>query len=255
MIHNIPFRSPRSGFLIYSVMKDSFDKYAEKYDSWFLKNKNVLYSELKLVAFFLKNAGDILSVGCGSGLFEMLLQKEYDIAVKYGIEPSKSMADIARKRGMIVKTETAEDGDFGQNLYNTILFNGTPSYINDLQKAFTKTYDALRAEGKIVVIDVPKESSYALLYNLAKVLGKWDHPMLEGIQPRDPYPIEFVKAASWRTTAEKTNLLKNAGFCDFDYAQTLTKHPVYSDNELEEPRKGYDCGDYVAICSYKKGKQ
>jgi SAM-dependent methyltransferase len=232
-------------------MKSNFDQYAEKYDAWFLKNKNVLYSELKLVAFFLKNAGDVLSVGCGSGLFEMLLQQEYKITVKYGIEPSKAMAEIAGKRGMIVRIETAEEGDFGQNQYDTILFNGTPSYINDLQKAFNRTFKALRTGGKIVVIDVPKESSYAMLYNLAKVLGTWSHPLLEGIQPKDPYPIEFVKSANWRTTMEKTAMLNKAGFTDFAYAQTLTKHPVYSDNSLEEPREGFDCGDYVAICAYK----
>ncbi|MBP8960200.1 MAG: class I SAM-dependent methyltransferase [Bacteroidales bacterium] len=233
-------------------MKDSFDMYAEKYDTWFLKNKNVLYSELKLVAHFLNNAGDILSVGCGSGLFEMLLKKEFNISVKYGIEPSKSMAEIAEKRGMIVRTETAEEGDFGENQYDTIIFNGTTSYLKDLQKAFNKAYNALHKNGRIVVIDVPKESSYAMLYSLAKVVGSWDHPLLEGIQPPDPYPIEFVKAARWRTTAEKTMLLKQEGFSDFAFAQTLTKHPVYSDNELEEPKEGFDCGDYVAICAYKK---
>ncbi|MBN2272915.1 MAG: class I SAM-dependent methyltransferase [Bacteroidales bacterium] len=232
-------------------MNDNFDQYAEKYDAWFLKNKNVLYSELKLVAHFLKNTGDALSVGCGSGLFEMLLQQEFNITVKYGIEPSKSMAEIAEKRGMTVRIETAEDGDFGLNQYDAILFNGTPSYINDLQKAFNKTCQALRKGGRIVVIDVPKESSYALLYNLAKVLGTWDHPLLKGVQPKDPYPIEFVKAANWRTTTEKVNMLKEAGFSDFAFAQTLTRHPVYSDNTIEEPMEGFDCGDYVAICAFK----
>lgn len=247
----IPFRSQRSGFLFLITMNDNFDQYAAKYDAWFLKNKNVLYSELKLVAHFLKNAGDTLSVGCGSGLFEMLLQQEYKITVKYGIEPSKSMAEIAVKRGMIVKIKTAKDADFGKNQYNTILFNGTAGYINDLQQAFNKTYKALRKGGRVVVIDVPKESSYALLYNLAKVLGTWDHPMLEGVHPPNPYPIEFVKLANWRTTNEKVNMLKNAGFTGFAFAQTLTRHPVYSDHAVEEPEEGYDRGDYVAICSYK----
>ncbi len=31
-------------------MKQSFDEYAEKYDSWFLENPNVLLSEARLVA-------------------------------------------------------------------------------------------------------------------------------------------------------------------------------------------------------------
>ena len=231
---------------------NSFDQYAGNYDAWFQKNKNVLYSELKLVAHFLNDGGDIFSVGCGSGLFEMLLEKEFNISVKQGIEPSVSMAAIARKRGMAVTIATAEEADFGKEVYNTVLFNGTPSYITDLQKAFDKAYMALHPGGKIVVIDVPKESSYALLYNLAKAVGTWDHPLLKGVHPQEPYPIEFVKAANWRTTAEKIEMLEKSGFTGFRFAQTLTKHPIYSDNITEETREGFDCGDYVAICAFKK---
>ena len=51
-------------------MDRSFDSYAEKYDSWFMDNRNVLYSEAALVAYFLSRGEKILSVGCGSGLFE-----------------------------------------------------------------------------------------------------------------------------------------------------------------------------------------
>lgn len=232
-------------------MIKQFDPYAAKYDAWFMKNTNVLYSELKLVAYFLKDAGETLSVGCGSGLFEMLLQKEYGIKIKKGIEPSKGMAEIAEKRGMVVEMKAAEGADFGDDKFDTILFNGTAGYISDLPNVFEKTHTALHKHGKIVVIDIPKESSYGLLYNLAKVLGTWDHPMLEGIQPKDPYPIEFVRLARWRSTEEKINLLKNAGFVRFAFAQTLTRHPVYSYNAVEEPKEGYDCGDYVAICAYK----
>lgn len=232
-------------------MKSGFDAYASKYDAWFMKNINVLYSEAKLVAHFLENAGEVFSVGCGSGLFEMLLEKDFGISVKNGLEPSEGMAEIARKRGMTVEITTIEQADLGSEKYDTVLFNGTPSYITDLQSAFDKAYAALRPGGKIVVIDVPKESSYALLYNLAKAVGTWDHPLLDGVQPEDPYPIEFVKIANWRTTAEKVNMLKKTGFTDFQYAQTLTHHPIYSNNVEEEPVEGFDRGDYVAICAVK----
>ncbi len=252
-IYHIPFRVPRSGFFILNIlgMDNHFDKYAEKYDAWFMKNKNVLYSELKLVAHFLKDPGEALSIGCGSGIFEMFLQKEYHITVEHGIEPSKGMAGIAVKRGMDVKIGSAEETDFGDDRFDTIIFNGTPGYIHDLQQAFNKTNKALRRNGKVVVIDIPRESSYGLLYSLAKTLGTWDHPMLKGVQPPDPYPIEFVKMANWRTTGEKVDMLKKAGFEKFAFSQTLTRHPVYSENMVEEPREGYDRGDYVAICAYK----
>lgn len=231
-----------------------FDQYADKYDAWFLKNEHVLNSEVKLVAKFLKDAGDAFSVGCGSGLFEMLLEKEYGISIKFGLEPSEGMAEIARKRGMTVEITPAEEADLGTEKYDTILFNGTPSYISGLQETFNKAYAALRPGGRIVVIDVPKESSYALLYNLAKALKTWDHPLLENVHPPDPYPIEFVEIANWRTTTEKVEMLTKSGFSGFEYAQTLTRHPIYTNNSTEEPVEGFDRGDYVAICAWKGDK-
>ncbi len=233
-------------------MKNGFDEYASAYDAWFLDNRNVLYSEANLVARTLRDAGRILSVGCGSGLFEKMLADEYGIVIRDGIEPSTGMAEIARKRGLRVTISTAEQADFGCGDYDTILFNGTPSYIDDLAGVVGKAYEALPSDGRIVLIDVPKESSYGLLYNLAKAVGSWDHPLLEGTYPANPYPIELVGAANWRTTAEKIGLLERAGFADLTFAQTLTSHPLHSDRAVEQPCEGYGKGDYVAVTGYKR---
>jgi len=231
--------------------KKVFDNYVEKYDSWFLKNMIILESEVALLAHFLKKPGHALSVGCGSGLFEMLLQKDYGIVIEEGLEPSAAMAEIARKRGLKVQIGLAESMNYKQNEFDTVIFNGSPSYIKNLKQAFKEAYRVLKLGGHILVIDVPKESSYALLYNLAKVLKTWDTPLLQGIIPDNPYPIEFVVEANWRTTHEKIKLLKEVGFKNFSYAQTLTRHPLYSNTEKEEPIEGFDRGDYVAICGQK----
>lgn len=230
---------------------NGFDQYADRYDAWFMDNPNVLHSEAALVASTLKDAGRILSVGCGSGLFEQILSRDYGICVSDGIEPSEGMAAISRARGMNVTISTAENAEFPAGKYDTILFNGTPSYIADLKAVIEKVYAALPEGGRIVLVDVPKESSYGLLYNLAKALGTWDHPMLEGCVPPNPYPIEFVKAANWRTTAEKVALLEQAGFRSLQYSQTLTRHPLNSDLAFEKPAEGADRGDYVAIVAWK----
>ncbi len=233
-------------------MGKGFDQYASAYDAWFLDNRNVLYSEVNLVASTLQDAGRVLSVGCGSGLFEKILRDEYGITITDGIEPSEGMASIARKRGMNVTVTTAEAADFGKGDYDTLLFNGTPSYIDDLKGVVHKAYEALPAGGRIILIDVPKESSYGLLYNLAKAVGTWDHPLLAGCYPPNPYPIEFVDVAAWRTTAEKVALLREAGFTDLEFAQTLTSHPLTSNDEEEQPSPGYGKGDYVAVTAYKR---
>jgi ubiquinone/menaquinone biosynthesis C-methylase UbiE len=169
-----------------------FDDYTEKYDSWFLKNMTVLESEVALLAYFLKKPGHTLSVGCGSGLFEMLLQRDHDIVIDEGIEPSEEMAEIAHNRGLKVQIGLAESMKYEQNEFDTVIFNGSPSYIKNLRQAFMEAYRVLKLGGYIVVLDVPKESSYALLYSLAKVLKTWDDPLLQGVIPENPYPIEFV---------------------------------------------------------------
>lgn len=230
----------------------SFDKYASEYDSWFLENQNVLLSEVRLVAAMLKDApGPILSVGCGSGLFEMIMRENFGVNVTKGVEPSEGMAKIARERGLEVTIATAEEFDYPVGKYGTILFNGSPSYITDLATVLDKVYNALPEGGRVILIDVPKESSYGQMYNLAKALGTWDHPLLEGCYPPNPYPIEFVKQANWRTTAEKLRLLENSGFCGLSAMQTLTAHPLYSNLKSEEPQEGYERGDYVAVAGIK----
>ena len=232
-------------------MGKGFDEYAATYDAWFLDNPNVLESEVRLVASTLRNAGRVLSVGCGSGLFEKIMRDEFGITVTDGVEPSPAMAEIARKRGMDVTEATAEEFDYPAGEYDTILFNGSPSYITDLDTVLSKVYAALKPGGRVVLVDVPKESTYGLMYNLAKALGTWDHPLLEGAYPPNPYPIEFVNVANWRTTAEKIALLEKNGFRNIESAQTLTTHPLYSDRAAEEPVPGHDRGDYVALTAIK----
>ena len=233
-------------------MKNSFDEHATLYDAWFIDNSNVLLSEAKLVAATLKGSEKILSVGCGSGLFEKILKENFGIDIEDGIEPAEGMAERARKRGVNVTVTTAEEGDFGSGKYDTILFNGSPSYIENLVPVVKKAYDNLPEGGRLILIDVPKESGYGTMYNLAKALGSWDHPLVRGVFPPNPYPIELVKAANWRTTAEKIEFLTNAGFKDLEFMQTLTTHPLYSDNIFEEPSEGYDKGDYVAVTGFKR---
>ncbi|MGH7571487.1 MAG: class I SAM-dependent methyltransferase, partial [Gemmatimonadota bacterium] len=131
--------------------------------------------------------------------------------------------------------------------FDTVLLNGIPSYVNDLERAFREAHRVLRPGGHIIVVDVPAESSYGLLYRLAALVGTWEDGSLARIAPPHPYPIEFAAAAIWRTTEEKVDLLRAVGFADLVFAQTLTRHPKFSEDAVEEPVEGFDRGDYVAI--------
>jgi hypothetical protein len=91
-----------------------------------------------------------------------------------------------------------------------------------------------------------------MLYQLAGLIGTWDDPRLRKIAPRDPYPVEFVREATWRTTEEISAILRAVGFGHLDYAQTLTTHARFSNDAVEEPVAGYDRGGYVAIRARKQ---
>lgn len=222
-----------------------FDEHAEHYDSWFLKNPRVLASEVLLLKRFLLKPGRAVSVGCGSGLFESILAKEHGIKIGEGVEPAEGMAKIARARGLDVVPGTAEAIPHPDAVFDTVLMNGIPGYLHDLKKALGEGFRILKPGGSLLVADVPASSGYGMLYQLAAAMGTWEKETLRKIAPAHPYPVEFVLGAVWRTTEEIVALMKEVGFTDFEHAQTLTTHPKYSNDAVEEPIPGHDRGGYV----------
>ena len=230
--------------------KQKFDGYADKYDEWFMKNENLFTSELRL---FEKVLGDItgkklLSVGCGSGLFESYI----DSSNIDGIEPSEDMGRIAEKRGInVIRYGLIEDVDLPDETYDIIYFNGSSSYMEDLKPVYEKSLRALKKNGKLILLDVPKESAFGFMYLLGKSLNTYDHEFLEGAMPELPYPLALASSGVWHTTEEKINVLKDLGIKNFSFYQTLVKNPLYTNEEPEEVSEGYKSGGYVAIIAEK----
>ncbi len=229
-----------------TAQRQKFDGYAAQYDEWFMTNDNLFASELRL---FQKALGDIagkrlLSVGCGSGLFESYL----DCTNVEGIEPSEDMGRIAEKRGVdVIAYGTIEDVELPDKTYDIVYFNGSSSYIEDLELVYGKCKRALKDGGKLILLDVPKESAFGFMYLLGKSLGTYEHEYLDGAMPSLPYPLALAVSGVWHTTEEKIDVLRKLGFADFSYYQTLIKNPLYANEEPEDVQEGYKSGGYVAI--------
>ena len=230
--------------------KPKFDGYAAQYDAWFMTNENLFQSELRL---FQKALGDIsgkrvLSVGCGSGLFESMI----DCSGIEGIEPSRDMGAIAQKRGVnVISFGAIEEAELEDNAYDVIYLNGSSSYMEDLTYAFNVCKKALKPNGTFISLDVPKESAFGFMYLLAKEAGTFDHPSLNGVMPELPYPLELCCAGVWHSTEEKIDALKSLGFRDFAFYQTLLRNPMYTNEVVEDVVPGYQSGGYVAIIAHK----
>ena len=207
-----------------------YDEWFMNYDEWFMKNENLFTSELRL---FEKALGDIsgkrlLSVGCGSGLFESYI----DCSNVEGIEPSTDMGAIAVKRGVnVIHFGLIEEVELPCEAYDIIYFNGSSSYMEDLRLVYEKSLRALKKGGRLILLD--------------------DHEALHGVMPEMPYPLGLASSGVWHSSDEKISILKELGVTNFNFYQTLIKNPMYTNEEPEEVSDGYKSGGYVAIIAEK----
>ena len=112
---------------------DLFNKYAEEYDEWYDKNKTIYKLELEVIKKFIpksdkekpekKKIG--LEIGVGTGRFAEPL------GIEYGLEPSKSMAEIAKKRGIKVYEGVAENIPFNDESFDYVLMTTTLCFLKD----------------------------------------------------------------------------------------------------------------------------
>ena len=162
------------------------------------------------------------------------------------------MGKVVEKRGVnVIKYGLIEEVDLPENNYDIIYFNGSSSYIEELAPVYVKCLKALKEGGKLILLDVPKESAFGFMYLLGKSLNTYDHECLRDAMPELPYPLALAASGIWHTTEEKIHVLKDLGIQKFTFYQTLLKNPIYTNEEPEEVVEGYKSGGYVAIIAEK----
>ena len=94
-----------------------FEEYVDQYEAWFVENHWVYDAELRAVKAMLPARGRGMEIGVGKGRFAKPL------GIKIGIDSSKRMRAIAKKRGIQVRDGVAEEVPFDDCEFD-FLFDG-----------------------------------------------------------------------------------------------------------------------------------
>ena len=199
-----------------------FDKYPDRYENWFYKNKYVYQSEINTVRDVLPDFKDGFEIGVGSGRFAEPL------GVKFGIEPSHRMRKIAESKGIKVADGVAEDLPYKNSSFDLALMITTICFLDDVKKAFFEVYRVLRVNGFFINGFVDKNSRVGKLYQ------------------RNKKENVFYKIADFFSVKEVINILKETGFKNFEFRQTIFR-TLDKITRVEKVKKGYGEGSFVVI--------
>ena len=207
------------------VKIESFEKYSKEYDEWFIKNQDIYLAELNAIKRLVPSSKFGVEIGVGSGRFALHL------GIKIGIDPSKKMAEISRKRGIQVYEAVAEQLPFNDKTFDFILMVTTICFVDDLVKSFKEAYRVLKTDGFIIVGFVDKESELGKQYQLKKEESK------------------FYRNAIFYTVKETITLLRETNFTDVIIKQTV--FPGQTD-KIDLVEDGYGKGSFVIIKAIKQ---
>lgn len=208
---------------------DPFVKHAEEYDQWFDQHAAVYDSELQAIKQqMLKLPENIhgIEIGLGTGRFSA------GLGIKEGIEPVLSMAKIAAKRGVEVMQGTAERLPYRDLHFDFVLFV-TICHLDDVSAAFKETHRVLKKGGSIIVGFLDKNQTIAQAYEAKRAYSR------------------FYKHATFYGVNRVNTLLKEAGFREPEYLQTLFGKQE-DITELQPPETGYGKGSFVVVKAVKK---
>ena len=206
-----------------------FNTHVEEYEAWYKKYPEVYNSEIAaLKEQLLKLPENIkgIEVGLGTGRFAQPLR------IKEGVEPATEMAAIASKRGIEVVKGTAENLPYKDINFDFVLFV-TICFLKDIKEALKEAHRVLKPKGSIIIGFIEKDQKIGQAYQEKRKQST------------------FYRYATFYTVHHITKLLKEAGFRDLEFNQTLfgTLDDI---KEIQLPKRGSGEGSFVVVKAVKK---
>jgi len=119
--------------------------------------QKVFQFELQYLIEHLEGCRDVLSVGCGPAIIEAGLAEQGFRVV--GLDVSREALSCAPDSIRKV-VGSAEDMNFRESSFDAAIFVASLQFIEDYKKAILKTAQALRPNGKLIVMLLNPESDY-----------------------------------------------------------------------------------------------
>lgn len=205
---------------------EPFEKYSEKYEDWFEKNKFVYESEVQAIKELFPKVKKSIEIGVGSGKFAVPL------GIKIGIDPSPRMRKIAQQRGIEVIDAIAEELPFKDSQFELALMVTSICFVDNLNLAFREIYRILKPGGYLIIGFIDKDSSLGKLYQQHKKKNV------------------FYKIATFYSVKEVVDNLNKVGFKEFNFKQTIF-HSLNEIKNVEPAKEGYGEGSFVVVKAMK----
>jgi len=209
-----------------------FDTYAAKYDAWYdtEPGKTIFAMEMACLRPFIENRQPWLEVGVGSGRFAQAL------GIDYGLDPSMSLLQLAKSRGIRVVRGVGEELPFKSGQFVGVLMVLTLCFVTDPEKVLREAGQVVKREGWLVLGLILRESPWAEFYQRR---GREAHPLYQ--------------EARFYSRRQVEAMLKRAGLGELEYRSVLRQPPGLASYRPEMPVAGYvpDAG-FAAVRSCRK---
>ncbi|NJD53917.1 MAG: class I SAM-dependent methyltransferase [Candidatus Methanoperedens sp.] len=203
-----------------------FDKNWEDYEDWFERHKSIHFSELKALKKVIPE-GFGLEAGVGSGRFAQPL------GVKIGIDPSRNMLKLAKKRGIQVILGEGENLPFKDFTFDFVLVVVTLCFAEKPIHVLNEASRVLKKGGSLIIGEINKDSRLGRLYEAKREES------------------EFYKISTFYSGNEIIGMFNEVGIRYLESYQTLLQPFAFPELE-EEPEKGFDKGGFIVIEGMKK---
>lgn len=137
---------------MWSMVEKIFDEFAELYDSWYDRKRNIFLKEVECFRKIIDADKPWLEIGVGSGRFAEIL------GIEYGLDPAARMVELAKKRGINVVLGYGERIPFPNEFFGAVFIIVTLCFVEDPEAVLRESWRVLRPQGKLYLGFIPKDS-------------------------------------------------------------------------------------------------